>query len=73
VKDLAKRTDKVLRSESEMGSVKVKVPRTFSLTPSGGGSLLVLGSLPRLTSMGMSATTDAREILEVAAAVEAAL
>jgi hypothetical protein len=72
-KDLARRTDKVLRSESEMGSIKVKVPRTFSLVPSDGGSLLVLGTLPRLTSMGMSATTDAREVLEVAAAVGAAL
>jgi hypothetical protein len=73
VKNLAKRADKVLRGESEMGSIKVKVPRTFSLTPSDGGSLLVLGSLPRLTSMGMSATTDAREVLDIAAAVEAAL
>ena len=73
VKDLAKRTDKVLRSESDMGSVKVKVPRAFSLTATDGGSLLVLRSLPRLTSMGMGATTDAREVLEVAAAVESAL
>ena len=72
-KDLAKRADKVLRNEAEMGSVKVKVPRVFRLTPADGGSTLVLGTLPRLTSMGMSATTDAREILEIAAAVEAAL
>jgi hypothetical protein len=72
-KDLAKRTNKVLRSESEMGSIKVKVARTFRVTPTDGGSLLVFGSLPRLTSLGMSATTDAREILEVAAAVAAAL
>lgn len=73
VKDLAKRADKVLRGEAEMGSVKVKVPRVFRLTPAEGGSTLVLGTLPRLTSMGMSATTDAKEILEIAVAVEAAL
>jgi hypothetical protein len=73
VKDLAKRTDKVLRSEAEMGSVKVKAPRVFRLVPADGGSTLVLGTLPRLTSMGMSATTDAREILEIATAVEGAL
>lgn len=72
-KDLAKRADKVLRSEAEMGSVKVKAPRVFRLTPAEGGAVLVLGTLPRLTSMGMSATTDAKEILEIAAAVEAAL
>ena len=72
-KDLAKRVDKVLRTESEMGSVKVTSARTFSVSPSNGGSTLTIGSLPRLTSMGMSATTDAKEILEIAAAVEAAL
>ncbi len=72
-KDLAKRTDKVLRSETEMGSITVKNPRLFRLAPADGGSLLVLGTLPRLTSMGMSATTDAREVLDIAAAVEAAL
>ncbi len=72
-KDLAKRADKVLRSEAEMGSIKVKVARAFKLTPADGGSLLILGTLPRLTSMGMGATTDAREILDIAAAVAAAL
>jgi hypothetical protein len=72
-KDLAKRADKVLRSETDMGSIKVKVPRVFRLTPADGGSVLVLGTLPRLTSMGMSATTDAREIVDIAAAVGAAL
>ena len=63
----------MLRSEAEMGSIKVKVARAFKLTPADGGSLLILGTLPRLTSMGMGATTDAREILDIAAAVAAAL
>ena len=72
-KDLAKRLDKVLRSETEMGSIKVKVPRVFRLASAEGGSVLVVGTLPRLTSMGMSATTDAREIVEIAALVEASL
>lgn len=73
VKDLAKRTDKVLRSETDMGSIKVKVPRVFRLAPANGGALLVLGTLPRLTSLNTSATTDAREIMAIAAEVLGAL
>ena len=71
--DLAKRADKVLRTETEMGSIKVTTGRVFRLAPAEGGSVLVLGSLPRLTSMGMSATTDAKDVLELAAMVNAAL
>jgi hypothetical protein len=73
VKDLAKRADKVLRSEADMGSIKVKMPRVFRLSPANGGALLVLGTLPRLTSLNTSATTDAREIMEIAAAVQGAI
>jgi hypothetical protein len=72
-KDLAKKTDRVLRSETDMGSVKVKAPRIFAVAPVDGGSVLTLGTLPRLTSMGMSATTDAKDILEVADLVDHAL
>jgi len=72
-KDLAMRVDKVLRSETDMGSIKVKAPRVFRLAPADGGAVLVLETLPRVTSMGMSATTDAREILDIAAAVDAAI
>jgi hypothetical protein len=72
-KDLAKRVDKVLRTEAEMGSIKVRAPRLFRVMPGETGAVLVLGTLPRLTSMGMGATTDAREVLEIAGAVEAAL
>lgn len=72
-KDLARRVDKVLRTEVEMGSIKVKAPRLFRIVPGENGALLILGTLPRLTSMGMGATTDAREILEIAGAIEAAL
>jgi hypothetical protein len=73
VKDLAKRADKVLRSEADMGSIKVKAPRVFRLSPANGGALLVLGTLPRLTSLNTSATTDAREIMDIAAAVQGAI
>jgi hypothetical protein len=73
VKDLAKRVDKLLRTQTEMGAITVKAPRTFKLAPENGGSVLVLGTLPRMTSMGMSAEVDAGEFLAIAAAIEAAL
>jgi hypothetical protein len=72
-KDLARRVDKVLRTEAEMGSIKVRAPRLFRVVPGESGAVLILGTLPRLTSMGMGATTDAREVLEIAGAIEAAL
>jgi len=73
VKDLAKRVDKLIRTESEMGAIKVKAPRIFKLAPESGGSVLVLGTLPRMTSMGMGAEVDAGEFLAIAAVIEAAL
>lgn len=72
-KDLAKRVDKLLRTQTEMGAITVKAPRTFKLAPEAGGSVLVLGTLPRMTSMGMGAEVDASEFLSIAAAIEAAL
>jgi len=35
--------------------------------------VLVIGTLPRLTSTGMSATTDALEVIDIAAVVEASI
>jgi hypothetical protein len=73
VKDLGKRVDKLLRTKTDMGAITVKVPRTFKLAPEGDGSVLVLGTLPRMTSMGMSAEVDAGEFLAIAGLIEAAL
>ena len=70
-RDLAKRVDKFARTEAEMGSIKV--PRIFAIAPHEGGSLLVINTLPRMTSMGMGAEVDAREFVEIAAAIEASL
>ncbi len=72
-KDLAKRVDKLIRTQTEMGAITVKAPRTFKVAPEAGGSVLILGTLPRLTSMGMGAEVDAGEFLAIAAAIEAAL
>jgi hypothetical protein len=56
-----------------MGAITVKLPRTFKLTPEAGGSVLVLGTLVRMTSMGMGAEVDAGEFLAIATAIEATL
>ena len=72
-KDLAKRVDKLLRTEVEMGSIKVRAPRIFRLAPKDRGALLVLHTLPRMTSMGTGAEVDAGEFLGIASAIEAAL
>lgn len=73
VPDLAKRVDKLLRAETAMGAITVKVPRTFKLAPDGAGSVLILGTLPRMTSMGMSAEVDAGEFLAIASTIAAAI
>jgi hypothetical protein len=56
-----------------MGSIKVKAPRIFAIAPHEGGSLLAINTLPRMTSLGMGAEVDARESVEITAAIEAAL
>jgi hypothetical protein len=56
-----------------MGSIKVKAPRIFAIAPQEGGSLLVINTLPRMTSMGMGAEVDATEFVEIAAAIEDSL
>jgi hypothetical protein len=73
VPDLAKRVDKLLRSQTEMGAITVKAPRTFTLAPEAGGCVLVLGTLPRMTSMGMSAEVDAGEFLAIAGLIDGCL
>jgi hypothetical protein len=73
IKDFAKRVDKLMRTQADMGAIKVTAPRTFKLAPEAGGSVLILGTLPRLTSMGMGAEVDAGEFLAIAGIIAAAL
>lgn len=72
-KDLAKRVNKLARTEAEIGGLIVKMPRLFKIVPQDSGSLLVLNTLPRMTSMGMDAVVDAKEFFDIAAIIEAAL
>ncbi|MBV9209534.1 MAG: hypothetical protein JOZ52_02830 [Acidobacteria bacterium] len=72
--DLVKRVNKLARTESSVGGLKLTIKRCCKIVPQdGGGSLLVISTLPRPTKMGFSATVDAKEFFDLAGMVEAAL
>jgi hypothetical protein len=71
--DLVKRANKFARTESQSGGLTIKIDRFFKIVPQGSGSLLVIRTLARPTSMGLSATVDAKDFFDIAAMVEAAL
>lgn len=72
--DLIKRANKFARTESSVGGLKLTIKRCCKIVPQdGGGSLLVISTLPRPTKMGFSATVDAKEFFDIAQMVEAAL
>jgi hypothetical protein len=71
--DLLKRLGKVVRTEAEIGGLTIHAERLVKVAPSDGGSLVLISTLPRPTSMGMDATLDAKEFFDVLAMVEAAL
>ncbi len=56
-----------------IGGLTLKLDRLVKVTPHENGALLVVGTLPRATSMGMDATLDAKEFMDLAALVENAL
>jgi hypothetical protein len=70
-KDLLKLAAKLSRVKSDVG--QTKMDRYFKIEPSEGGSNLIVITLPRATSMGMSATTDAADFFEIADMIEKAL
>lgn len=71
--DLLKRLGKLARTEAEIGGLTLKLERLVKLTPREQGALLVIGTLPRATSMGMDAALDVKEFLDLAALIESAL
>ncbi len=71
--DLLKRLNKLARTESEVGGLKLKIERFLKIVPQASGSLFILNTLPRATSMGFGATLDAKEFLDLVALVEATL
>ncbi|MEI6123130.1 MAG: hypothetical protein WCQ95_05815 [Bacteroidota bacterium] len=61
--------DKFARTKSDIGG-GMKMERFVKMEPSPEGATLVIISLPRATSMGMSATTDASQFFEIAQLLE---
>jgi hypothetical protein len=71
-KDLLKKCDKFAHTKSDVGG-GITADRFFKIIPAESGSMLVVRSLPRATSMGMSATTDAKDFFEITDLIEKSL
>lgn len=71
--DILKMANNLARNEGEVGGLKITIKRLCKVLPQAGGSLLVIQTIPRMTSMGFSCSLDAKEFCEVAALIETAL
>jgi len=71
--DLLKRANKFSRTESKTGGGTLKMDRLFKVVPQDSGALLVVATLPRITSMGFGAAVDAKDFFDIAALLEATL
>ena len=72
--ELIKRANNLARVESQSGGLNIKIKRCCKVVPrEGGGSVLVLATLPRPVKMGFGATIDAKDFFDIADMVEAAL
>jgi len=71
--DLIKRVNDFARVESQSGGLTLKIKRCCKVIPHEGGSMLVVGTLPRPTKMGFGAAIDAKDFFDIADLVEAAL
>ncbi|MFH0798887.1 MAG: hypothetical protein V2A66_01755 [Pseudomonadota bacterium] len=72
-KDLLKLCGKFARTEGNSGGIKLTVPRICKVVPAGAGTMLVINTLPRPTSMGFGAAMDAKDFFSIAELVEKAL
>jgi len=71
-KDLLKLTDKFARTKTDVAG-GLKMERFVKLEPFNNGATLVIITLARATSMGIGATTDAKDFFSIAGMIEAAL
>ncbi|MGO8794607.1 MAG: hypothetical protein ACLQLC_07280 [Candidatus Sulfotelmatobacter sp.] len=72
-RDLLKLANKFARTESLSGGRTLKRDRLLRIVPDGQGCALIVGSLPRTTSVGFSATLDSKDFFELATLVERSL
>ena len=70
---VVKLAGKVARTESTFGARKLIRDRLFKIVPDGNGCLLIIGSLPRTTAAGFSATVDAQDFFELTGLIERVL
>ena len=70
---LVKLAGELARTEGMVASGQIKIKRHCRIVPSEAGAVLILNTLPRMLKMGMSATTDAGQFLQLAGMIEAAL
>jgi len=70
---LVKLAGELARTEGLVASGQMKIDRYCHIVPNDAGAVLVLNTLPRMLKMGMSATTDAGQFLQLAGMIEAAL
>ena len=70
---LVKLANNFARTESKVGGGTLKRERLFKIVPDANGAVLLIASLPRMTSMGFSATVDSKDFFEIAKMVEATL
>ncbi|HYY95646.1 MAG TPA: hypothetical protein VE713_14180, partial [Pyrinomonadaceae bacterium] len=71
--ELVKRANNLARVESQSGGLTLKIKRCCKLVPHEGGSLLIVGTLPRPVKMGFGAAIDAKDFFEIADMIEASL
>ena len=71
--DLIKRANDLARVESQSGGLTLKIKRCCKVVPHEGGSMLVIGTLPRPIKMGFGAAIDAKDFFDIADMVEALL
>ena len=71
--DLIKRCNELARVESQSGGLTLKIKRCCKIIPHEGGSMLIIGTLPRPVKMGFGAAIDAKDFFDIADMVEAAL
>src|ERR1700753_2867620 len=71
--ELIKRANNLARVESQSGGLTIKIKRCCRVVLHEGGSMLVIGTLPRPVKMGLGAAIDARDFFDIADMIEAAL
>jgi hypothetical protein len=70
---LRKRCEAFARTSANMGGVDITLPRHFRISPCDAGSVLEAATLPLAKMLGFKVLLDAKEYLELVAALEAAL